>query len=143
MSLPASPGFESAQTCEAAFYAAFEAGDLDAMMALWADHAPLLCVHPGGPPLSGRHAIRQSWRQIFSGGAAARFSLSNLCVTEDARVSVRFVHENIHHGEGYRQVAVALATNVFVREDSGWKLSAHHASPGPPPAAASAGSAVH
>jgi ketosteroid isomerase-like protein len=143
MSPPATSRFESAQACEAAFYAAFEAGDLDAMMAVWADHMPLLCVHPGGPPLRGRDAVRHSWRQIFSGGAAARFSLSDVCATEDANVSVRFVHENIHHGEGYRQVAVVLATNVFVREDGGWKLSAHHASPGPPAAAASAGGAVH
>lgn len=142
MSQPPKPVFESAQDCEAAFYAAFEAGDLEAMMAVWALHAPVICVHPGGPPLSGRDAIRQSWRQIFRGGADARFSLSDLRATDDERVSVRFVHENIHHGEGYREVAVVLATNVFVREGDGWKMSAHHASPGPP-ATASVGSAVH
>lgn len=143
MSQPDMPVFASAQDCEAAFYAAFEACDLDAMMALWAEHAPLLCVHPGGPPLTSREAVRESWRRIFDGGVGARFSLSDLRVMQDDGLSVRFVHENIHHGEGYRQVAVVLATNVFVREHGGWKMSTHHASPGPPGAAVQAGGAVH
>jgi uncharacterized protein (TIGR02246 family) len=137
------PSFQSAQDCEAAFYAAFEACDLDAMMRVWAELAPLLCVHPAGPPLTSRDAVRESWRRIFEGSPGMRFSLSELRVTGDEQVSVRFVHENIHHGDGYRQVAVVLATNVFVREDGGWKLSAHHASPGPPAAAVQVGGAVH
>jgi ketosteroid isomerase-like protein len=138
---PSVPGFESPERCEAAFYAAFEACDLDAMMAVWADDAPLLCVHPGGPALNDRGEVRESWRRIFQGGGGVRFVLSHLQVTEDARVSVRFVHENIHHGPGYRSVAVVLASNVFVRESGGWRLSAHHASPGPAPPAG--GDAAH
>src|SRR3954465_5581625 len=34
-----------------AFYQAFEAKDLDAMMAAWADDEEVICVHPGGTRL--------------------------------------------------------------------------------------------
>ena len=138
--------WESPDACERAFYAAFEARDLDAMMALWATRAPLLCVHPAGPPLTTRAAIEESWRQIFQGGGELRFALTDLQVVEDGAVSVRHLHENIHHGPGMRATAVVVASNVYVREDGGWRMCMHHASPGPPASEAAGdegGSALH
>ncbi len=138
-------GFDTAASCEAAFYAAFEAGDAGAMMAVWAQGSPLLCVHPNGPPLTTRAAVEQSWRRIFQGASAVRFTLSHRQSHEDGALSVRFVHENIHHGPGFRDVAVVLATNVFVREPGGWRMCSHHASPGPLAVepARDAGAAMH
>ena len=34
------------------FYHAFTTQDVDAMDRLWARHAPVVCVHPGWPPLA-------------------------------------------------------------------------------------------
>lgn len=135
--------FDTPAACEAAFYAAFEAGDVDAMMAVWAERAPLLCVHPAGPPITSRSEVAQSWRRIFTGGGDVRFTLSHRQSREDGALAVRFVHENIHHGPGYREMATVLATNVFVREGGSWRMCAHHASPGPPSADAPQGGGVH
>ena len=41
-----------------AFYQAFEAKDLDAMMATWAEDEEIVCVHPGGTRLVGYDAVR-------------------------------------------------------------------------------------
>ncbi len=65
--------FTTPQDAEAAFYEAFEKGDLDAMMGVWADDDDILCVHPAGPRLSGVEQVREAWRQIFSGGTNPAF----------------------------------------------------------------------
>jgi ketosteroid isomerase-like protein len=126
-----SPTYDSSKSCEEAFYAAFTACDAEAMMAVWAHHAPLLCIHPGSAPLTSRHGIEESWRQIFSAGGGVQFSLTEEKVMESEAVCVRYVHENIHHGPGLRSMAVVCATNVYVFEDGSWRMSLHHASPGP------------
>ncbi|NJM09628.1 MAG: nuclear transport factor 2 family protein, partial [Bdellovibrionaceae bacterium] len=40
------PIYTTPQDAAAAFYQAFEARDLDAMMATWADDEEVVCVHP-------------------------------------------------------------------------------------------------
>ena len=40
--------YTSPQDAALAFYQAFEAQDIDAMMATWADDEDIVCVHPGG-----------------------------------------------------------------------------------------------
>lgn len=134
--------FETPTACEEAFYAAFAACNLEAMMGVWAQDVPLLCIHPGGAPITRREDIARSWAEIFEGGGAVRFTLTDRRVVEAVDVAVRFLHENIHHGPGLRAMAVVCATNVYVHESGGWKMCSHHASPGPTPTG-SAGSAVH
>ena len=60
--------FPTPQDCEAAFYEALEAADLEAMMEVWAEDEEIVCVHPGGPRLSGYEQIRDNWAQIFRSG---------------------------------------------------------------------------
>ena len=123
--------FTTAQECEAAFYNAFNAHDLDLMVNVWALHMPILCVHPGGSVLQGHDAIMSSWRQIFSAPDSLRLSISDQQVMEHGDLTVRFVHENIHHGAGMQLLSLVLATNVFIREGETWKLCSHHASSAP------------
>jgi ketosteroid isomerase-like protein len=53
--------FSSPDDVEAAFYEALQKGDIDALMALWADDDEVVCVHPGGGGrLVGPAAIRAS-----------------------------------------------------------------------------------
>ena len=69
MGKPRTPAiFTSPQDAAQAFYQAFEAKDVDAMMATWADDEEIVCVHPGGARLVGYEAVRASWERIFSGG---------------------------------------------------------------------------
>ena len=56
----------------AAFYAAFNARDADAMAALWATAAEVTCVHPGWNILRGREAVLASWRSILGNAEQAK-----------------------------------------------------------------------
>jgi ketosteroid isomerase-like protein len=57
--------YTSPQDAAAAFYQAFEAHDIDAMMVTWADDEDIVCVHPGGARVVGFDAVRATWEQIF------------------------------------------------------------------------------
>ena len=69
------PIYTTPQDAALAFYHAFEARDLDAMMATWADDEEIVCVHPGGPRLVGFDAIRNAWEQLFSGDVRLKFRI--------------------------------------------------------------------
>ena len=60
--------FANADRAETAFYDAVARGDLEGLMALWADDDEIICVHPGAPRLVGHAAIRASWEAIFARG---------------------------------------------------------------------------
>ena len=52
------PIYTTPQDAALAFYQAFEAKDIDAMMGAWADDEEIVCVHPGGTRLVGYDAVR-------------------------------------------------------------------------------------
>jgi ketosteroid isomerase-like protein len=106
------------------FYRAFGRGDFHAMSELWAKLAPVACLHPGAPLLSGRPAVLASWKQLL--GAAPAWKM----VSRDATVlllgSTAIVTCLEANGD---QPAHLIATNVFVSEEGRWRLVHHHAGP--------------
>lgn len=54
----------TAADIEAAFYEALQTGDIDKLMACWADEDEIVCIHPGGPRVIGAGAIRASFEAI-------------------------------------------------------------------------------
>ncbi len=126
-------GFDSPEATEAAFYAAFEQADVEAMMAVWAERRPVECIHPRGPRLQGADAVRRSWTHIFRGGPSGlRFDVTEVRRIRDGDLVVHVVHERITvPGEPGTRPPV-IATNVYCREDEGWRMVLHHASPSPP-----------
>ena len=123
--------FPTAQDAENAFYEALERGDLEGMMAVWAEDAEIICVHPGGPRLSGPDEVRSSWARIFSGGAGPRVHITQQVAVTAMMIAVHSVHENFSiEGDARAQVPV-IATNVYLRTAAGWRMIVHHASPAP------------
>lgn len=55
----------TAEVAESAFYAAFEARSLDAMMVVWANDDSIACIHPLAAPLNGRAAVATGWLSMF------------------------------------------------------------------------------
>ena len=123
----------SADEIETAFYEALQAGDLERLMACWANEEDIICVHPGGPRLIGAMAIRNSFEIMFSHGPIRSFPerLHKLETITSA------VHNLIERVEIYTadgaQIAFVTSTNVYMRTAQGWRMVAHHASPGTPP----------
>lgn len=117
----------TAEAAERAFYAAMADGDLDRMMALWADDHAAVCNHPGGPRLVGRAAIRRSFQEIFSGGGV-RVTTSAVHAWRSADVAVHSLIERIAvESRGGTEVVEVIATNIYVRARGGWSILVHHA----------------
>jgi ketosteroid isomerase-like protein len=133
--------FPTAQDAETAFYEALERGDLEAMMAVWAEDEDIFCVHPAGPRLTGHEEVRKSWAQIFSGPQRVRVTVSHQVTLSAMMIAVHSVQENFTVQGASRsdvQPAPVVATNVYLRTGAGWRMIVHHASPAPaapPPAA--------
>jgi ketosteroid isomerase-like protein len=122
------------EQAEAAFYRAIEQADLGGMMAVWAEDEEIICIHPGRARVIGLEAVRDSWREIFTGGPRLRFRLLDPRIQSGRMVSVHNLVERITVS-GDLRVHLALATNVYVLTPSGWRMLMHHASPMPQSAA--------
>jgi len=120
----------TADDVEATFYESLQRGDIDALMACWADEDEVFCVHPGGPRLVGATAIRAAFEQMFGNGAI-HATPARVRKVEALGSSVHNVLERIEvlTAEGPRH-AFVLATNVYHKTAQGWRMVAHHASPG-------------
>jgi uncharacterized protein (TIGR02246 family) len=121
----------------AAFYAAFEAGDLDAMADVWERSERARVTHPGWPTLHGWEKVAGSWRAIFSNTPYIQFVLTDeqMLVVED--LAVVTLDENILQATGTDGAAATpdlsaarvAATNVFVQHEGRWRMVHHHGSP--------------
>lgn len=120
----------TADEIERRLYEALQQGDLAAFMALWADDDDIVCVHPGGERLIGMAAIRASFEAIFANGP--------IPVRPEQVHRIDALSSAVHHlvervevqtQDGLRSAWV-VATNVYVKTSFGWRLVAHHASPG-------------
>jgi ketosteroid isomerase-like protein len=119
-----------ADETEAAFYEALQLGDIDKLMACWADEDDIVCVHPGGTRLVGVLAIRSAFDALFAHGTV-RAHIEHVRRVETLGASVHSVLERIQimTAQGPAQ-AYVIATNVYLKTPQGWRLVAHHASPG-------------
>lgn len=130
--MPLKTFFATPQDAEAAFYEALEQSDLDAMMAVWSEDEEIVCVHPGGPRLSGYAVIRETWRRIFEGGSKLRVQVQPLSAVVNPFTAIHSLIEQVSLRSGNTPQAPVVATNVYVRGPAGWRMVVHHASPAPP-----------
>jgi ketosteroid isomerase-like protein len=106
----------------AAFYAAFAAGDFAALAALWADGDGISCIHPGWPAITGRTAVIGSWRDILTNPARPRIACA------DPHAIVIGDHGHVLCVELVDGTALAAA-NHFARIDGSWRMVHHQSSP--------------
>jgi uncharacterized protein (TIGR02246 family) len=122
--------FASASAVEEAFYSALAHADLAGVMSLWADDEEVICIHPGGPRLTGLHAVRQSFEEILSNGPVS-IRIRDVQVFESATLSVHNLIEQIAvTGTRGTELVNVLTTNIYVKSSAGWQLLVHHAAPG-------------
>ena len=127
---PPAPQTGSADDVEVEFYEALQRGDIDRLMGLWSDDDEISCVHPGGPRLVGAVAIRASFEAMFAKGAIdARPEKVRRLDAHSAAVHSVLERVRVLGPDGEASAWV-VATNVYVKATSGWRLVAHHASPG-------------
>ena len=122
----------SADDVEAAFYDALREADIEKLMACWADEDEIACVHPGGPRVVGATAIRATFEAMFANGGIRAWP-ERLRKVEALGSAVHHLIERVEvpSPQGPRKAWV-IATNVYQKTAQGWRLVAHHASPGTP-----------
>ena len=127
---PPAPATGSADDVEVEFYESMQRGDIERLMALWSDDDEITCVHPGGPRLVGTVAIRASFDAMFAIGTIdARPERVRRLDTHSTAVHsvLERIRVMVPQGEAF---AFVVATNVYVKATRGWRMVAHHASPG-------------
>ena len=120
------PATAAVRAANAAFYAAFEARDLDAMSDVWEHTDRVTCVHPGWPILTGWASVAASWFALFDGPQRLQFIVTDEQVHVEGTMAWVTCDENLIDAGGTQAVA---ASNVFVEGDGRWRLVHHHGSP--------------
>ena len=120
----------TADEIEAAFYEAMQKGDIELLMACWADEDDVVCVHPGGPRMVGVGAILAGFEAMLAHGTI-RARIDRVRKVESLASAVHNVLEHVEVllPDGPRE-AFVIATNVYHKTAQGWRMVAHHASPG-------------
>jgi ketosteroid isomerase-like protein len=120
----------NADEVEAAFYAAMQNADIDKLMACWADEDDIVCVHPGGPRVVGAAAIRATFEAMFASGSIRAWPQRVRKIVSVA-TAVHSLLERVEVlSKDGRSDAWVIATNVYHKTAQGWRMVAHHASPG-------------
>ena len=136
----------SPEDAEAQFYEAMREGDLERMMGVWADDDEIVCVHPGGARTVGPAAVRASFEAIFANGTVV-VQPEHVKRVHAMGLAMHNVLERVDivTAEGLRSGWI-VATNVYAKSALGWRMVAHHASPGAleaPPEADETPSVLH
>ncbi len=105
-----------------AFYRAFSALDSELMADVWARETEICCLHPGAHPLRGRDRVLASWREIFANSEAGSisFQVQDVALVNGIGIVCCFEEVNGHFG---------VATNLFARERTLWRMIHHQAGP--------------
>ena len=105
------------------FYEAFRSRDEGEMDAVWAQDVPIGVIHPGWRALVGRDEVMASWRAIFRNPRAPEVRCESPVVLLMGDVATVICTESLPEGS-------LVATNIYVKEADGWRMSHHHAGPG-------------
>ncbi len=105
-----------------AFYRAFADRDVAAMEALWAQSAPVCCIHPGWEAIHGHDDVLSSWRAILTGSSPPRIA----CISPQAYFFGDAAFVVCFEGIDGNYL---IATNYFVREGGRWRMVHHQAGP--------------
>ncbi len=109
-----------------AFYAAFAGRDMEVMAEMWAEEAPITCVHPGWKALFGRAEVLESWSAILANPDSPDVDFHNARAVLHGNIGIVICVEQVEN-------TFLAATNIFVREKGDWKMIHHQSGPGQPP----------
>ena len=121
--------FDTPESAESTFYAAFEARNVDAMMAVWASGNGIACIHPLAAPLNGRAAVAAGWKSIFEAAGHFQIQVEIAHEIREATQVIHVVREYLIIGQDTEPRPPILATNIYRAEADGWRMILHHASP--------------
>lgn len=118
---------EEAQFCNEAFYQAFLSRNINAMNQVWAKNTALLCIHPGGQALTGRHDVITSWQNILAHNTCPRI----IHKVDQVVLYEHMVLVTCYEWDERQPDNLLLATNGFTKEEGQYRMVFHQAGPTP------------
>jgi ketosteroid isomerase-like protein len=133
--------YETPQDAEDAFYDALEEASPDALMAVWADADDIVCLLPMYPLIRGRQGLADLFAHLFSRGEGVTLGVTHLDWVHTDEIAIHHVEEVVQNAPANRPPPPPLyGTNIYRRQDDGWRLIAHLNAPTPPPQEQQSGS---
>lgn len=129
--MPKSPHqLASPDDVEIAFYDGLQNGAVDQIMACWAEDEDLVCIPPGGEPIHGIEDIRALFTALLANGPLTVRPM-HVHKSQSMTHAIHTVteHVSVMTDDG-QAIAQLYALNVFHKTPQGWRLVAHHTSPG-------------
>ncbi len=114
------------------FYTALGTRDLELMGTVFVHDERAGCTHPGWVMLEGWEAIRQSWENVFDPEDQLDIKLHNVTVDIEGDAAwVSCIQELTYIKRDPIMMNVSVSTNIFEKNESGWRMVIHQASPVP------------
>jgi ketosteroid isomerase-like protein len=113
------------------YYDAFQSLSVEEIAKLWWQDDAVTCIHPGADIRTGIGEVLTSYAEILTGTTSIRFALGDVRVRVIGDLAYVNCVENLVTVEqdAGDYLGAVLATNVFERRKSDWRLVHHHASP--------------
>jgi ketosteroid isomerase-like protein len=102
------------------------------IMRCWSESDQTTMLFPGIEPVKGSGAIRKAWETVSEFTRQLRVMMRPITVMRLGDIGWTFLTGDLisTHGDETLTVEVFM-TNVYRREEDGWKMIHHHCSPGP------------
>ena len=126
--------YETPQEAEDAFYDALDEGDLDRLLAVWADSEDICCLLPMYPMIRGRRGVTELFTRLFSRGRSVSLTVTHLHWIEAGDLAIHQVEESIGNAPADAPPQPPFyGINIYRRDATGWRLLIHQNAPTPPP----------
>lgn len=126
--------YNTPQEAEDAFYDALEEGDLNRLLAVWADSDDICCLLPMYPFIQGRKGIEDVFSHLFSQGHGVELSIVHLNWIQTDDIAIHQVEETIQRVPPDTPPPPPFyGTNIYRKDDGGWRLIVHQNAPTPQP----------
>lgn len=116
---------------EAAFYDALLNGDIDQLMSCWSDEDEIVCVLPGTQRLIGYAVVRTAFETLMmNGGVRVHVERLHKVDAPSTRVHNALIRVEVGNHDQSGEAFWVQVTSVYSKTARGWRMVAHHASPG-------------
>ena len=127
--------YATPQDAEDAFYDALDAGALDQLLSVWAESDDIRCLLPMHPLVQTRQGVTEVFTHLFSQGHGVSLAITHLGWIETDDIAIHFVEETVQAPPSDTPPPPPFyGTNIYRKDDTGWRLIVHQNAPSPPPA---------
>ncbi len=104
-------------------------GDINRILACWADDEDVICILPTGERVLGLDGVRHAFGQLLEHGGIV-VEPEQVIKTSSATSAVHSIMQRVrlHTNDGQIEMYFS-ATNVYHHTTHGWRMVAHHSSP--------------